>query len=851
MRKRLRAVITFVFIGMGIGASAQTDVQSTPPPEADTTRLDPNAPMVDFETPKQYIVNKIRVNGIKYLDPEIIASTSGLQKGDTVMIPSDYISSAIRKMWDQHYYSDVKIVAEPVGDSVNLEIFLQERPRVYQWKYEGVRKGELSDLEEKLDLKRGGDLSDYVLKNSTDLIRKFYTEKGFRNVTVDVRQENDTTIKNAVNVTFVVNRNSRVRIGKIEFEGNKVFSDRKLRKTMKKTHQKSFNVFRSTRLKDKDYAEDKENLIDYYNAQGYRNAELVSDSIYTINDKRIGIHIKLEEGNKFYYRNVSWLGNTVYSTEYLNRILGVTKGAHYDRKSLHKQLGIGKEMDPEGFSVSSEYQNNGYIFSSIEPTEVVVAPDSVDLEIKIYEGKQARINEVNISGNFRVDEKVIRRELYVRPGELYDRSLLMQTLRQLSQMQHFNPEALQPGIMPVTSELVDISFPLEEQASDQFEISGGWGSGMFVGSIGVRLNNFSVRNLFKGDRWTPYPSGQNQQLSIRGQSNGTYYKAISMNFVEPWLGGKKPNSFTLGLYYSDQTNAYNIFQAGTKHFRTIGASVGIGRRLNWPDRFFTIYNEISYQAYNLKDWDSFLVSNGTSNIITLTTVFGRNTVDQPIYPRSGSDFSISLSLTPPYSLFDDIDYSRTDLTDLQRYRWIEFHKWKLNGEWYVPLSRDRKLVMMARAQMGYLGAYDKNKPSPFEGFDVGGDGMSGYDVYGVDVIAMRGYSNGSLTPYSYNNNGVGNYARAYNKYTVELRYPFLLQPTSTIYGLVFAEAGNAFATWKDFDPFRVKRALGVGVRIYLPFVGLLGFDWGYGFDNEVGQTGPHGGQIHFMIGQQF
>lgn len=851
MRKRLRAVITFVFIGMGIVASAQTDVQSAPPPEADTTRLDPNAPMIDFETPKQYIVNKIRVNGIKYLDPEIIASTSGLQPGDTIMIPSDYISSAIRKMWDQHYYSDVKIVAEPVGDSVNLEIFLQERPRVYQWKYEGVRKGELSDLQKKLDLKRGGDLSDYVLKNSTDLIRKFYTEKGFRNVTVDVRQENDTTFQNAVNVTFVVNRNSRVRIGKIDFEGNTVFTDRKLRKAMKKTHQKSFNIFRSTKLKDKDYAEDKENLIDYYNAQGYRNAEILSDSIYPINDKRIGIHIKLEEGNKFYYRNVSWLGNTVYSTEYLNRILGVVKGTHYDRKSLHKQLGIGKEMDPEGFSVSSEYQNNGYIFSSIEPTEVVVAPDSVDLEIKIYEGKQARINEVNISGNLRVDEKVIRRELYVRPGELYDRSLLMQTLRQLSQMQHFNPEALQPGIMPVTSELVDISFPLEEQASDQFEISGGWGSGMFVGSIGVRLNNFSVRNLFKADRWTPYPSGQNQQLYIRGQSNGTYYKSISMSFVEPWLGGKKPNSFTLGLYYSDQTNAYNIFQAGTKHFRTIGASVGIGRRLNWPDRFFTIYNEISYQAYNLKDWDSFLVSNGTSNIIKLTTVFGRNTVDQPIYPRSGSDFSISLSLTPPYSLFDGIDYSRTDLTNQQRYRWIEFHKWKLNGEWYVPLSRDRKLVMMARAQMGYLGAYNKDKPSPFEGFDVGGDGISGYDVYGVDVIAMRGYSNGSLTPYSYNNNGVGNYARAYNKYTVELRYPFIMQPSSTIYGLIFAEAGNAFATWKDFDPFRVKRALGVGVRIYLPIVGLLGFDWGYGFDNEVGQTGRHGGQIHFMIGQQF
>ena len=363
MRKRLRAVITFLFIGMGFWASAQTEAPSATPPESDTTWLDPNAPMVDFETPKQYIVNKIRVNGIKYLDPQIIATTSGLNQGDTIMIPSDYISSAIRKMWEQRYFSDVKIVAEPVGDSVNLEIFLQERPRVYQWKYEGVRKGELSEVQEKLDLKRGGELSDYVIKNSTDILRKFYSDKGFRNVTVDVRQENDTTIKNAVNVTFVVDRKERVRIGKIDFEGNTVVSDRKLRKSMKKTHQKSINIFKNTKLKDKDYAEDKENVIDYYNSQGYRNATILSDSIYPINAKRIGILIKLEEGNKFYYRNVSWLGNTVYTTEHLNAILGVVKGSHYDRKSLHKQLGIGKEMDPEGFSVSSEYQNNGYIFS--------------------------------------------------------------------------------------------------------------------------------------------------------------------------------------------------------------------------------------------------------------------------------------------------------------------------------------------------------------------------------------------------------------------------------------------------------------------------------------------------------
>ncbi len=843
------AIISFL-IGTATLVSAQTTEPPQATPPADTTRQQerqPAATMADYEAPKQFIVNQIRVNGVKFLDPDIIASTSGIAPGDTVMIPSDYVSSAIRKMWAQRFYSDVQIEAETVGDSVNFDIYLQERPRVYKWKYLGVRKGEEKELKEKLNLKEGRELSDYIIKTSIDVIKKFYSQKGYRNVEVDVLQENDPTLPNTVNVTFGIHRNEKVHIGEILFEGNEVYKDKKLRKTMKKTHQKSINLFRATKLKEKEYGEDKGNIIDFYGAQGYRNAAIVSDSIYTINPKRIGIRITLEEGLKFYYRNVTWLGNSVYPTDQLNLVLGVVKGRHYDRKSLHKQLGIYREMDPEYPSVSSMYQNSGYLFSQIEPEETVVGVDSVDIKIKVYEGKQARINEVNITGNLRVDEKVIRRELYVRPGELYDRSLLMQTLRQLSQMQHFNPETLQPGISPVTGELVDLNFPLEEQASDRFEVSGGWGSGMFVGSVGVVLNNFSVKNLFHSDRWTPYPSGQNQQLSIRGQSNGTYYKALSLQFVEPWLGGKKPHSFTLGLYYSDQTNAYSMFQAGTKHFRTIGASVGIGRRLNWPDRFFTIYNEISYQAYNLKDWDNFVVENGSSNIIAFKTTFGRNTVDQPIFPRSGSDFSISVALTPPYSLFDGIDYSRTDLTDKQRYQWIEYHKWGLKGEWYVPLTRNRKLVMMARAQMGYLGSYDKYKPSPFEGFDVGGDGMSGYNVYGVDVIAMRGYSNSSLTTYT----STQNYSNAYNKYTIEVRFPFMLQPNSTIYGLVFAEAGNAFPSWKTFDPFNLKRSIGAGVRLYLPFVGLLGFDWGYGFDSEYGQTGKHGGQVHFMIGQQF
>ena len=758
-------------------------------------------------------------------------------------------------MWNQRIYSDVQILTEPVGDSVNIEIVLRERPRVYDWKIEGVRKGQMSELLETLKLKKGGELSDFVLNSSKDAIRKYFAEKGFYNADVSVRLENDTTLENVVNVFFVVDRKNRVKIGKIDFEGNTALSDRQLRRSFKKTHQKSVNIFKGAKYKEKDYEEDKENLIDFYNSRGYRNATILSDSVYRINDKRLGIALKVDEGNKFYYRNVSWTGNSVYETRQLNDMLGISKGETYDKKTLHKRLGIGKHADYEDMSsISSLYQNNGYLFSSIDPGEVVVGEDSIDINVKIFEGKQAKINEVRISGNHRVNDRVIRRELYVRPGELYNRALLMQTIRQLNQMQHFDPEKTSPGIdlVPNSNELVDISFPLEEVASDKFEISGGWGSNMFVGSVGVQLNNVSLKNFFKGSEWRPYPHGQNQQLAIRGQTNGSYYKAISLNFTEPWLGGKKPNSLTVGLYYSDETDAYYAWQSGNRHFRTIGVSVGIGRRLSWPDRYFTIYNEISYQAYNLKDWSSFLVTNGTSNIFALKTVLARNSVDSPIYPRTGSEFSLSLTLTPPYSLFQkNVDYADPNLPDYKRYKWIEYHKWQFKAQWYYPLTNNNKLVLMARAEMGYLGSYNKNKPSPFEGFDVGGDGMSGYNVYGVEIVGLRGYENSALTPYTYTADGRADYARAYNKYTMEIRYPFILKPSSTIYGLVFAEGGNAFKSWKEFDPFLIKRSIGVGARIYLPIVGMLGIDWGYGFDKAVGQTERSGSQVHFIIGTQF
>lgn len=819
--------------------------------QTDSTAVDENIPMADFNNPKKYIINDIKVSGIKYLNADIIAGTSGINKGDTIYIPGDYLSSALRKMWSQRYYSDIKIVTEEIGDDkVNIEIILVERPKVTEWKIEGTTSTETKELFENLKLKKGGELSDYVLTTSQNAIYKYLKERGFRNAKINVIQENDPNASegNAVKVTFKVNKNERVRIKEIKFDGNDNFSDRRLRRTFKKIHQRGINVFNNTKLKDKEYAEDKENLIDFYNSKGFRNAIVVKDTVYDISSNRIGINITVDEGKKFYFNNITWTGNSVYDTKTLSEVLGIQKGETYDKKTLYKRLGYGKEDNPEDPStVNSMYKDKGYIFSEIDPAENVVGTDSVDINIKIFEGNPARINDVSITGNYSVNENVIRRELDVRPGDLFDRSLLMSSIRRLAQMQHFDPEKIQPGLVPVSNDKVNLSFPLTERSSDQFQVSGGWGYGMFIGSIGVTLNNVSIKNFFKKNAWTPYPKGQNQQLSINGQTNGTYYKALSLNFVEPWLGGKKPNSLNIGLFYSSQNDAYYAWQTGNSHFRTLGASVGIGRRLSWPDRNFTIYNEISYQAYNLKDWTAFLFQNGMSNIITLKTVFGRNTVDQPIYPRQGSDFSISLTLTPPYSLFQNIDYADPNLPDNVRYKWIEYHKWQIKGQWFYPITNNNKLVLMAKAEMGYIGSYNKNKPSPFEGFDVGGDGMSGYNIYGVDIVGLRGYDNGALTPYSPNGNI---YAKAYNKYTVEVRYPILLGQ-QTIFGLVFAEAGNAFSSWKEFDPFLVKRSLGVGVRLYLPVLGLIGFDWGYGFDKTPDGKGRSGGHPHFVMGMEF
>ncbi len=847
MGKTLPLLLSVLLLGTWNG-TAQTTAPEDAAPEADIR-------MISYDDPKPYTIEDVRIYGVRYLDTDLLRNASGLTEGSTIYIPGNAISQAISRLWSQRYFSDVKVVAEFLpDDKVNLEIYLQERPRVYNWNFEGIRKGEANTLTDDLQLKRGSELSDYILDKNIRLITKHFIDKGFRNVEVSTRIENDTTVRNAVNVTFVIDKKERVRIGAINFEGNETFADKRLRRTLKKTHQVNPNIFQSFRFKEEDYEADKENLLDFYNSQGFRNAVIVRDSMYTINDKRIGIDITLEEGDRFYIRNITWVGNTKYDTEYLQSLLGIHKGDVYDKKTIHQRLGIGKEMNPEDYTqIMALYQNDGYLMSTIEPTEVVVGADSIDLEIKVFEGKQFRINEVDISGNMNVDDEVIRRELYTRPGELYNRAMLMQTMRQLATMQFFDAASLAPTIQPVTNELVDIGWPLVESGSDRFEVSLGAGGGMFVGSVAIQLNNLSVKNFFKKHAWRPYPKGQGQQLSIQLQTNGSYYTAFSGSFTEPWLGGRKPNSLTISAYYSNQTDSYafgGVFRKGNSYFRTTGIAAGLGRRLSLPDPYFTLYNELSYTSYNLKDWNMFsLFNNGRANIFAFRTVFARNTVNNPVYPSSGSEFSLELSLTPPYSLFDNKDYKSMSEADPAKHRWIEYHKWQGKFRWFLPLTPDQKLVFMASAEMGYLGHYNKYKQSPFEGFDVGGDGMIGYNIYGVDIISLRGYSNSSLTPYDPANPNA--YANVYNKYTLELRYPFVQGGQTQIYGLVFAEAGNGFRSWQEFDPFKVHRSLGVGVRLYLSFLGMIGLDWGYGFDGTAKSAGPHGGKLHFTMGTQF
>lgn len=780
--------------------------------------------------------------------PETILPFTGFEIGDKIRIPSDEVSSMVKRIWMQRAFSNVALLIDSVvRDTVYLNLEITERPKVLKWEFNGVRKSEKSDLDERLKLRRGSEVSDFLLRSSTDIIKKYYREKGFLKSEIEVIQQEDTLSNNMVVVKFNVKRGPKVKIKQINFYGNQNIKSSKLEKAMKKTKDMSLlNFFSSKKFNKEEYENDKKLVIQKYNERGYRDAKIVKDSIYYIEDGRLGIDFQIDEGKQYYFRNITWTGNSKFRTDFLNSILRVQKGDIYDVVSMEKRL-----FDAEDGNISKLYRDEGYLFFNVMPVEVNVEGDSVDVELRMVEGKPAIFNKIIINGNNITSEKIVRRELFTRPGYLFSQTGFERSLREISSMGHFDPEkTMSPGgynIMPNSiNNTVDLAYNLEEKPNSQLEIAGGWGGNTFVGTLGVSFNNFSIGRVFEKRAWRPVPLGDGQQLAIRFQTNGTYYTALSASFTEPWLFGNKPTSLSFSTYYTRQTNSYYFYQNSDQSMEVFGISAGIGTRLKWPDNWFVLYNELSAQTYRLKDWQYyFLFKDGYSNNISWKIRLQRNSTDQPIYTRKGSDFQLGLQLTPPYSLFRPKDTDYESMTDAQRYRWIEYHKWTFKGTLYTPIKGD--LVLMTRAFFGYLGYYNRKLGySPFEGFILGGDGMSGYNTYGSETIGLRGYPNSSLTPRK-NNAYAGN---VYDKFTVELRYPVILQPQSTIYALIFLEGGNAWSDIRDFTPFSIKRSAGVGVRVLLPIVGMLGIDWGYGFDPVEGKK-RGGSNFHFVIGQQF
>lgn len=796
-----------------------------------------------YAVPERVIIQDVTVSGVEYIDPRVLLDIVGLRKGDTISLPGSEITAAVKKLNSQNLFSSVSInLAHREADHVVLDIHLQEQPRISRIEYVGVKRSARKDLEEKLSLKAGQQATEATLDQAKRVIRKYYLDKGFLRVKVDARRQQDTLNLNAVVVTFVVDRGKKVKIKEIDFEGNTAFKDSKLRwKGFKKTKRINWNIFNSKKFIAERYKEDLGNLVDYYNKYGYRDAVVVRDSVYDISDKRVGIKVWLDEGNQYHLRDVKWVGNTVYPSPVLDQMLGMGKSDVYDQELLQKRLFVDEN------SVSTMYMDEGYLFFNIQPVETDVSNDSVTLEMRIMEGPQATISAVEILGNDRTNEHVIRRELRTYPGDLFSKTNIMRSMRELAALGYFNPETL--GINPipnVADGTVKLQYTVEEKSSDQLELSAGWGAGMFVGTLGLRFANFSIQNLFKKEAWRPIPTGDGQSLSIHWSTNGTQYQSLSLSFVEPWLGGRKPTSLSLSFMYSKYDYSKFLWNPSDDFFKIIGGTMGIGTRLKWPDDFFTVYGELSYQHFVLRNWrDEFIFSNGNTNNLSFKVVWGRNSVDQPIYPRSGSNFSLSLQLTPPYSYFNKKDYKSPDMLPSERYKWIEYHKWTAKAQWYAALWGD--LVLYLGAHMGYLGYYNKDVGySPFEGFDVGGDGLAGYNyIYGREAVGLRGYANSSLTPRVQNGARMAN---IYDKFTMELRYPIILKPQSSIYALLFVEGGNAWYDLNKFNPFEIHRSVGAGVRVFLPMLGMLGFDIAYGFDPVIGNPDANKWQPHFLIG---
>ena len=836
-------------------------------------------------TPKTLVLGGINVSGIEGYEDYMLAGISGLSVGQEIMVPGNEITDAVKRYWRHGLFSDVKISADSiVGDKIYLHVSLALRPRVSVINYVGLKKSEREDMENKLGLLKGAQITPNMIDRAKILAKRYFDDKGFKNADIEIRQRDDVSNKNQVILDVIIDKKEKMKVRDIIIEGNAQLPSSKikggfLRKgAFAKTHEagKLSSLFKAKKFTPERWAADKKKLIEKYNELGFRDATILEDTVWNADEKHVNIHIKVDEGKKYYLRNVTWVGNTVYSTDYLNALLGMKKGDVYDQKLLNKRLTEDED------AVGNQYWNHGYLFYNLQPTEMNIVGDSIDLEMRIVEGQQAHLNKVRINGNDRLYENVVRRELRTKPGDLFSKEALQRSARELATMGHFDAEKVSPDVRPNYEDgTVDINWNLEQKSNDQIEFSLGWGQTGLIGKIGLKLNNFSMRNLFgkNKERRGLLPIGDGETLSLGVQTNGKYYQSYNASYSTAWLGGKRPLQFNVSVFYSKQTgvssnyynnnsryayynslngygssyyNNYENYYDPNQYIQMLGASVGWGKRLRWPDDFFVLSMDLSYTRYMLKNWRYFIMSNGNANNINLGLTLSRNSTDNPMFPRKGSEFMASVSVTPPWSKWDGKDYrnlandpkSPTFAKEQQeKYRWVEYHKWKFKSKTYTALSGGQKcFVLMSRVEFGLLGSYNSYKKSPFETYYMGGDGMSGYSTgYAEETIGLRGYENGSLTPY-----GAEGYA--YTRMALELRYPFMLGNT-TIYGLGFAEAGNAWTDTRKFNPLQLKRSAGLGVRIFLPMVGLMGIDWAYGFDKVYGTKG--GSQFHFILGQEF
>ena len=839
---------------------------------------------IDYNNPQKYTIGGITVDGTKFVDPNVLASLSGLRVGSEITVPGDDIAMAIRKIWDQGMFEDVAVNATNiVGGKIFLQIVVQERPRVSRFSFDGIKKSEADDIRNRINLSRGDIATNHLETKTRRIIEDYYSEKGYLDAEVTIVQVPDTTRESYVDLQITIDKGNQVKIGKIKLYGNDNLSDAQIYSAMEETKQKGvFNpleplgpmvintladaltlkplkaitdveeyfyenyrprIFKSSKFLESNYENDKQNIIAKYNTKGYRDAIIVRDSVYKLDDGDLGIDIVIDEGSLYHYRNISWTGNTKYSSETLDGVLGIKSGDVYNKELLNNNLTYSETT----LDISSLYMDDGYLFFRVDPVEVQVENDSIDLEIRLSEGQQARISNVTLKGNTKTNDFVVIREMYSRPGQLFSRSDVTRTVRELATLGFFNQESINPDVRPnYKDNTVDIEYQVEEASADQVSFSAGWGYSMLILQAGLSFNNFSMRNLFKGDAWKPIAGGDGQKLSLNVSTYGTRYIGYSASFTEPWLGGRKPNSLTTSIYQSYYSNGLSRSDESFGYFRMTGATVGIGKRLTWPDDYFTLYHGISLMQYRLKNYASVLnfgSGNGNFNMISYNFNIGRNSVSQPLYPRSGSEVQLSLEITPPISLFTDKNYA--GLSEDERYKWIEMHKWKFKAAWYSELYE--KLVLMTRVRFGYLGYYNENiGPTPFHRFYLGGDGLGTYNFDSREIVGMRGYKNESLTPES--SNGVAIGGNIFAKYTMELRYPLSLNPTATIYAMGFVEAGNCWLGFENFNPFKVYRSAGIGARIYLPMFGLLGLDWGYGFDAVPGDASANGSQFHFSIG---